>query len=211
MRHYLTVRVLLVGILLGLLGIPVANAADPYFAPYGAHRGRIHIGPRHARIRWGGGVTPYGAAVLMHGFDVAGSVGRAYFGGGGGGGEDGGGDDSGSMSSESAAEHESKCQEQLRRTQDLLEETKKACCLKGQESAPVAPEPGVEPAPSSAPSADPHARIEAAKRQVAQTLPVIEELQQTVARQKKAAEDFEQVLARDRQVFEAFVQAYQNP
>jgi hypothetical protein len=177
-----------------------ASAADPYFAPYGAHRGRIHIGPRHARIRWGGGITPYGAAVLMHGFDVAGSVGKVYLGGSG--------DDSGSVGSESAAETEADCQEQLRRTRELLEETKRACRLKGEAAPEASVEPGSEPV---APQPDDYSRIEKVKRDVADTLPLIAELEKQVAERKLVTEEFEKVLARDRKAFEAFQAAYQNP
>ncbi|HUE72727.1 MAG TPA: hypothetical protein VMP01_17710 [Pirellulaceae bacterium] len=196
-------RILVAAVVVAAAMNVVTSAADPYFVPYGAHRGRIHIGPRHARIRWGGGLTPYGAAVLMHGFDVAGSVGKVVLGASG--------DDSGSVGSESAAEsNEAECQEQLRRTRELLEETKKVCCLKrGGEVAPEASaEPGAEPA---APPPDDYARIEKVKRDVSDTLPLILALQQETAERKKATEDFEKVLARDRQAFEAFMNAYQSP
>jgi hypothetical protein len=182
-----------------------ASAADPYFAPYGAHRGRIHIGPRHARIRWGGGVTSYGAAVLMHGFDVAGSVGRVALGG------SGSVDDGSSVGSEAAAESNlAECEAQLQKTRELLQQTKKACCLNksGEVRSEASMEPGAEPA---APPQDDYSRVERVKRDVADTLPLIAALQEDAAERKKATEDFEKVLARDRQAFEAFMNAYQAP
>jgi hypothetical protein len=197
-------RILVAAVLIPAAMNAGAVAADPYFAPYGAHRGRIHIGPRHARIRWGGGVTPYGAAVLMHGFDVAGSVGRVALGG------SASADDGSSVGSESAAEsNEADCQEQLRRTRELLEETKKACCLK--KGGEVAPEASAEPGAEPAMPPDDYSRIEKVKRDVADTLPLIAALQEDAAERKKATEDFEKVLARNRQAFEAFMNAYQSP
>lgn len=187
-----------IALVLGFSGWnPSAHGADPYFVPYGAHRGRIHIGPRHARIRWGGGLTSYGASVLIHGFDVAGSVAKSSLGAGG-----GSGDGSGSMSSESAAEsNEADCQEQLRKTKELLEETRKLC---GKNKKPEA---GQEPA---AQSENPYARIQDVKRQVAESLPLIAELQTKVAADKKAIEDFQKVLDRDQKAFQAFVDAVKN-
>lgn len=195
-------RILVAAVLIATVMNAAASAADPYFVPYGAHRGRIHIGPRHARIRWGGGLTPYGAAVLMHGFDVAGSVGKVVLGASG--------DDSGSLGSESAAEsNEAECQEQLRRTRELLEETKKACCLK--KSGDGLPEASSELGEPAAPPPDDYSRIERVRRDVSDTLPLILALQKETAERKKATEAFEKVLARDREIFEAFVKAYQAP
>ncbi len=130
-------------ILLALAGLALgksAQAADPYFAPYGAHRGRIHIGPRHARIRWGGGITQYGAAVLIHGFDVAGTV----LTGSGVGAI--GGDGSGSVGNESASEsNKAECEQQLQRTRELLEETRRVCSLKSSEASPDPAGPPAKP------------------------------------------------------------------
>ncbi len=182
------------------------GAADPYFVPYGAHRGRIHIGPRHTRIRWGGGVTPYGAAVLIHGFDVAGAVIT-----GSSGTVAPSGDDNSSVGSESAVEcNQAECQEQLRRTRELLEETKRACSLGSPAAAPEASaEPGTDPA---AALRDSYSQIVRVKRDVAATLPLIAELEGQVAQRKDAAAAaFTETLARDRQAFEAFINAYKSP
>jgi hypothetical protein len=62
-------------------------AQQPYYYPaYGAHRGRIsyHRGPfggTHQKIRWGGGITESGAAVLLGAIDAAGPILSSVLGG----------------------------------------------------------------------------------------------------------------------------------
>jgi hypothetical protein len=58
-----------------LIAAPDKVAAQTVvFAPYGAHRGRIVIGPYRQKIWWGNGLTPYGAATIQHAFTVGGDV-----------------------------------------------------------------------------------------------------------------------------------------
>jgi hypothetical protein len=168
-----------------------AQGADPYFVPYGAHRGRIHIGPRHARIRWGGGLTQYGAAVLIQGIDTFGKVAPGIIGSGGGGST---ADEGGSVSSENAQAHAEACQQQLEKTRELLEGTKAICLSTTPESAAMAPVPAEQP----------YARIEQIKRSVEEAIPAIAGLQQQAVEKKQAIETFEKVLQRDRKAFEDF-------
>src|SRR5687767_5169108 len=53
-----------------LLAADQASAQLPWRGHYVRRQGLFHV----ERLHWGGGINPYGAQVLMHGFDVAGST-----------------------------------------------------------------------------------------------------------------------------------------
>lgn len=70
---------------LAVYGMPILVAADAwadqpffYYPAYGSQRGRIvnREGPRvnRQKIRWGNGLTEYGASVLTHGIDILPSI-----------------------------------------------------------------------------------------------------------------------------------------
>jgi hypothetical protein len=78
----------LLALLLGTCACPSALLAQqPFYYPaYGAHRGRIsyHQGPfggTRQKIRWGGGITDNGAAVLTSAIAAAGPILTAALGG----------------------------------------------------------------------------------------------------------------------------------
>lgn len=177
---------------------PAAGQNPFYYYPaYGAQRGKIvyrdGLLVNRQKIRWGNGLTPYGAAVLMHGFDVAGTVIPAVIGSGGGGSSPV--DDGGSLGNESAEATQEKCEAALERTKELLENTQRICCRQNAEAA-------AQPAAA-------YAQVENAKRRVAEALPVIERLQHEAQQQKAAVEKLEAVLARDRKIFADFIEAIQ--